>query len=139
MNPKVKKLWTDALRSGEYKQTKGCLKDENGMCCLGVLTDIYIKSGDNKTNFRWEPLTYMPGSNLPLSIDRHIVRNGKESSWTDLTDTIKEWAGLDHRNPKLGINVASCENDGYTDNARPKNNIAAKSFPEIADLIEENL
>lgn len=136
MKPEIKKLWIDALRSGEYQQTKRCLKNQNGMCCLGVLTDLYIKSEDNKLNFRWEALTYAPNGEL---VDRYIARNDKESSWTDLPESIREWAGLDHRNPKLGINVASCENDGYTDNARPKNNIKAKSFPEIADLIEENL
>ena len=37
--------WVDALRSGEYKQTKETLKGELseggvGYCCLGVLADI---------------------------------------------------------------------------------------------------
>jgi len=28
--------WIDALRSGEYSQTKGCLENLHGNCCLGV-------------------------------------------------------------------------------------------------------
>ena len=32
--------WIKALRSGDYKQTNGNLRDENGYCCLGVACDI---------------------------------------------------------------------------------------------------
>lgn len=28
--------WIGALRSGEYPQTQGALRDRNGYCCLGV-------------------------------------------------------------------------------------------------------
>lgn len=36
---KIKKLWLDALESGEYKQTTETLYDPDtkGFCCLGVL------------------------------------------------------------------------------------------------------
>ena len=40
MNREVKKRWVAALRSGEYEQTAGKLRDEVGFCCLGVLYDI---------------------------------------------------------------------------------------------------
>lgn len=40
----------EALRSGKYKQTRGTLADETGMCCLGVLCDIWI-DGD----WEWSP------------------------------------------------------------------------------------
>lgn len=43
MKVKYKKKWLQALRSGEYEQTTGCLSDENGYCCLGVLCEIVIK------------------------------------------------------------------------------------------------
>lgn len=32
--------WPDKLRSGEYQQTSGHLKDDVGHCCIGVLDDI---------------------------------------------------------------------------------------------------
>jgi hypothetical protein len=36
--------WTAALCSGEYKQGSFTLRDrKNRFCCLGVLTDLYIK------------------------------------------------------------------------------------------------
>jgi len=34
----------DALRSGEYDQTKGALRNSNGFCCLGVACDLFDKS-----------------------------------------------------------------------------------------------
>lgn len=36
-----RKLWTEALRSGRYRQTRHRLKARNGaMCCLGVLCEL---------------------------------------------------------------------------------------------------
>lgn len=32
--------WADALESGEYEQTKYCLRNGTGYCCLGVACDI---------------------------------------------------------------------------------------------------
>ena len=44
MNPDIKKRWVEALRSGQYSQIRGKLHRENeGYCCLGVLTDLYLK------------------------------------------------------------------------------------------------
>lgn len=40
--PNVKNMrkWVKALRSGEYSQTHGKLKDDSGFCCLGVACDV---------------------------------------------------------------------------------------------------
>lgn len=44
MDPTVKQLWLDELRSGEYQQGKGNLRaivdGTEGFCCLGVLCNI---------------------------------------------------------------------------------------------------
>ena len=32
--------WIAALRSGNYPQATGCLRSDNGYCCLGVLADL---------------------------------------------------------------------------------------------------
>lgn len=37
MPKEMKEKWLAALRSGEYKQSKGSLKTAKGYCCLGVL------------------------------------------------------------------------------------------------------
>lgn len=37
----IKEKWIAALKSGEYKQGTGCLRDaDDNYCCLGVLGDI---------------------------------------------------------------------------------------------------
>ena len=40
MKQDIKDKWVAALRSGEYPQTTGSLRDEEGYCCLGVLCDL---------------------------------------------------------------------------------------------------
>ncbi len=41
MNKELAKKWVAALRSGEYKQGTGCLKNLDGTyCCLGVLAEV---------------------------------------------------------------------------------------------------
>jgi hypothetical protein len=43
MKKEIKKKWIDALRSGEYKQTRGRLRFDDCYCALGVLADIVVK------------------------------------------------------------------------------------------------
>lgn len=40
MKSELKKRWVSALRSGEYKQTKHYLCNDQGWCCLGVLCNL---------------------------------------------------------------------------------------------------
>lgn len=48
----IRAEWVRRLRSGEYYQVKGFLRDlDNGRCCLGVLGDVLI---DGKhTDAKW--------------------------------------------------------------------------------------
>lgn len=43
MNPEIKAEWLADLRSGDIPQTRGTLKNDEGMCCLGVLASGVIK------------------------------------------------------------------------------------------------
>jgi len=61
------KQWTDALRSGEYKQGKGALCNVNGFCCLGVLCDLHGLS--YKKFSAINTLTYFHKSKSKASID----------------------------------------------------------------------
>lgn len=38
-------LWLNALRSGQYQQGFGRLKEGNNFCCLGVVCDLAAKDG----------------------------------------------------------------------------------------------
>lgn len=55
MNYDFIRAWIDALRSGEYKQTTGRLRNCYGYCALGVGCDVARKMG--LTYFNWELLS----------------------------------------------------------------------------------
>jgi hypothetical protein len=112
MNPQIKQKWVDALRSGEYQQTKGRLHDEDGFCCLGVLCDLYIK----ENNVEWEP---------SIHSDAYMFQNVV----ADLPFSVKKWADLEYCNPHIndGESTLATLNDiGFT-------------FNKIADIIQEQL
>lgn len=46
LDPEVKRLWLEALRSGEYPQGREVLCNPDGeYCCYGVATDLAVKAG----------------------------------------------------------------------------------------------
>ena len=110
MNPSIKQAWTKALRSGNYQQGKEFLCSNKKFCCLGVLTDLYIK----ETSQRW-----------------HHDVDGCYSFETEkslLPFSVQKWAGLNGPNPYIG-----------GDNLAQWNDLRGLSFKELADLIEEHL
>jgi hypothetical protein len=76
MNKDIAERWTAALESGEYKQTLGCLNNSEGMCCLGVLTDLYLK----EHGLSWEEK--VPGS---FTFERNA---------NNLPPSVQHWAGM---------------------------------------------
>jgi hypothetical protein len=44
MNPEIKKLWVEALRSGDYKKGKNQLRSGSKFCCLGVLCNLHAQA-----------------------------------------------------------------------------------------------
>ena len=110
MNEQVKEKWLNALRSGDYQQTRQYLHKEDGFCCLGVLCDLYIKENneewkiDECGDYFYEQYKYPPLS-------------------------VIEWSGLVSTNPIVCNGETSL---GYL-------NDNGSTFNEIADLIEEHL
>lgn len=113
MDPKLKKAWVKALRSGEYKQGRGhmCEDTPEGprYCCLGVLVDI-AHDGD------WvlDPniTTWKIDNNFDPSFQASFPSNKFLNEVELNRDTADE--------------VAHMNDDG-------------KSFEEIADFIEESV
>ena len=122
MNQTVKEKWLQALRSKEYEQGHGCLKEsvydscysgyQDKFCCLGVLTDLYIQENNLDWSSHSESLFY-EGLPVPDSF-------------------VCSWAGLEYANPEIKIDkpfadsLAEMNDHGY-------------SFEEIADVIEQQL
>lgn len=109
MNPEVKKMWIDALESGEYKQGQGQLRTaaSNKFCCLGVLSDLAYKAG--------------------VIDEPELIDGDSFSGWRydetacGLPPVVGEWAGL-YRAGKFIVM-----------------NDTGKSFKTIANYIKENL
>lgn len=106
--------WVDALRSGEFSQTKGALsrlevtqhKEEQlpvGNCCLGVACEIsgVVKSTERPTKWSDKDLGYYDGTSefLPNSVKQWLgFRNDNpcvktEKGWKPLAELNDE--GLD--------------------------------------------
>jgi hypothetical protein len=122
MNPEIRKLWVEKLRDPETKQGRGHLKDEvGGLCCLGVLTELWRQSEDNTEGFDWignascQPLN-------PCAMGSGYLRQ-----------QVIEWAGLRSNNPILHLSKSEGSNSlaGLNDNGC--------TFLQIADLIEKHL
>lgn len=110
MNPEIKAKWVAALRSGEYKQAFGRLRDGDLFCCLGVLCDIHAKETEEGW---WD--------------DRGYYGREREVLPTDVC----EWARIP---AKAGHNVALDE-----DRCLSAMNDQGDTFAEIADIIEREL
>lgn len=133
MKPEIKKLWVDALRSGEYKQGYNALKPSNETyCCLGVLCDVHRKvTGEG--DWRAVDAVSMNSNGAATCIGNYayVSSDGKENEALDLPIIVKEWAEL------LSISVPFREDTECSLNAI--NDSKRYSFQKIAALIEASL
>lgn len=153
MDTRVKGLWLDALRNGEYEQAEAVLArldaNENveGHCCLGVLSDLAVKEGvipaPMATNDE-------PGYRPDHGRQKDRLLFGGEhlddvnGSTTQLPEAVRKWAGLDEPSPSVDIpNDEHDPDDEFsseTDTASlAELNDGSHDFLMIADLIEEHL
>jgi hypothetical protein len=99
------KKWVAALRSGEFKQTKGRLRDTKGFCCLGVACEVYRRETGNgewdddglfqgtgevlpRNVLRWLSLSRPNGSGSELGVCL-TERNDKGASFAEIADLIE--------------------------------------------------
>ncbi len=114
MNERVRKLWANALRSGNYRQGKQALKvktkdGECVLCALGVLCHLFLEdTGEGD----WE-----------LQKQGNFAFLGREFQ---IPVCVMDWAGLDIPDPYLTPAVRVTE-------ANDKLNW---TFTQIADLID---
>jgi hypothetical protein len=115
MNKYVAGLWIEELKSGENKQGKGCLESKDGMCCLGVLC---LVADRNNVDVEMQAGTgFIVGTSLELQPE------------------VKKWAGISHG---LGhLSNMHCVG-GATKTLLSDLNDKGKTFPEIADIIEQH-
>jgi hypothetical protein len=93
MNQEIKQRWIQALRSGEYEQGEGGLFHCGKFCCLGVLTDLYIK----EHGFQWKQ----------DSADLWSFEDERET----LPQSVQDWSGIDAPDPMICHSFATDLND----------------------------
>jgi hypothetical protein len=129
MKKSVMKKWVKALRSGEYKQTKGDLQDSKGYCCLGVLCDIAQKEG----------VTVENGTRYDYDAKGNLKEAGKYIRGSSLNNQreVALWAGIDVK--KDGDGLVPLPNTGRRKyrNLAALNDEGGKSFKYIANIIEK--
>lgn len=129
-----KQAWIDALNSGEYKQARGRLCDNEGrMCCLGVAIDVLVDADwVHEYELGWGVYT---GESYP-SFDTGKMERAIEMD--QLPDRISD---------KLGISLDQMyelmhQNDGFTEWMFGPDKLVKhkpKNFKQIAKWIEANL
>lgn len=122
MNPAIKDEWIKALLSGNYTQGSGRLKMRNyetgkdHFCCLGVLTDLAIKSG------------------IDIEVEREDNEYNEDYFFDGdhefLPKVVMEWAELKHDNGWFKNGPV----DGV-DESLAELNDKGRSFSELADII----
>ena len=120
MKKRVKDLWIEALLSGEYKQTQGYLRTNEGFCCLGVLCDLANKEGVGRWGKEGEEIITANRTAYPFAVSEE-----SGSAWM-LPPEVRKWAGMKSSNGSLFEESLSRAND------------AGHSFEDIACVIEGN-
>lgn len=123
MNRQVVEEWIRRLRSGEYQQTQGRLKDESGgYCCLGVLCQQYHELTGSGRGFQELAAVRFDGSKL-IGFDPEDPNSHAYAKY-DPPETVMRYAGL----PGPLIQTLETMNDEQN-----------MTFGEIADYLEQLL
>lgn len=138
MDPKWKAAWLEALRSGEYLQAKGTIREEleeedqvemshtHSYCCLGVLSDLVAKEHPERVAWGEENLINTTEGGHDAS---PALANGV------LHDEVCRITGLDERDPWLGSYKPECTLESRASDW----NDSGHDFTEIATQIETHL
>lgn len=128
MDSDIKRRWVEALRSGDYQQTTGVLKDEYGYCCLGVLCELARQDG------------------VVDLFDGYIYGDAERQIFdsSTLPQPVLEWADLPLGDPEVYVGV---ERDFNLTSSMPNakvyltnlNDVWGQDFGQIATVIEERL
>ena len=110
MKKELKERWITALRSGDYVQSQGCLQDQYGWCCLGVLCNIvdgtkWIEPDESAEDGIYEhdyvfgekvindipPREWLENHGLPLGLAKELAEMNDEGiQFVRIAEYIKE-------------------------------------------------
>lgn len=120
MNPKVKKLWVNALRSGKYKKGTKKLhnREEDTYCVMGVLCKLHAHA-THKRGFN-----FMENHEAYDDYDMYYL-----GECVVIPNAVKVWSGIHTTHPLVHKEKSLVH---WNDHSK-------KSFNELADMIEKYL
>ena len=107
------KRWLEALRSGEYRQTRGYLHTANGFCCLGVGCQL----------FKPDDIEAVEAEGYGVQTFKYDQNIAAGPNF--VVEALGLYGDLGNRNDGIGPSLAGLNDDGIP-------------FDEIADVIEAN-
>lgn len=107
--------WVIKLEDNSYKQTTGCLRNEGGYCCLGVLLDIISKESLSKDTWSSEVKF-----NEDVLGGAYLFGNDSTSLPSEISDDLGIYRELE-------------------ETLQDMNDREKKTFPEIAKYIKDNI
>ncbi len=129
MNKEYKTLWLKALRSGDYEQGIGQLRNENEQfCCLGVLYDIACKKEPEKYNWSNKPIKMNDRTKYYQPILLNSYDEYEEPSGVCLPKNFSD---------DIQFNPGGDYGDSLDRSLWYLNDACRMSFDEIADVIEK--
>lgn len=131
MRPEVKKMWVDALRSGDYPQSYDVMHSPYGYCCLGVLADLYCK--DTGTDF--ESFVNECDNQAPIGIEFFNWVGEAPTGDNCVNHAYNKNAETMLYNPLVDAALPY----GTTGRISELNDSMEYTFSQIADVIEECL
>ena len=105
----ARKLWVQALLSGDFDQARGALRKGQAHCCLGVACEVYRKATGNG---KWDADGWFLGR------------------MKHLPEEVSEWLGI------ASVDGLLVEGVSVTSRSLTELNDAGVGFAEIAHLIE---
>jgi hypothetical protein len=133
MNPEVRALWSEALRSGRFVQGSSALATIDGAsetvrhCCLGVLCELAVEAGVA----------------VRVESDSYYGYRGSDQRFPVFKFppvVVADWAGLSSVNPSVEVPNGVVDADDYVDDSRvlliTLNDDVKMPFERIADLVD---
>jgi len=122
MDRLIRDKWCAKLRDPNTKQTTSYLINEEGQCCLGVLSEVMGVSIEEEHKRAYDYTEWTSGE------DDHASEQEAMDEEEQLPPpAFAESIGLTHEN----MTTLACMNDGITGETK-------KTFRQIASYIEEN-
>ena len=127
MNKEIAAKWTAALRSGEFNQGTGALRDmDDRYCCLGVLCELAVREG------------VIQDLGMMSSTDNHYYGTREDDDYSSavLPRIVRNWAELRTDLGYVGNDPENKSDDMEWSSWLTSINDHGATFLKIADIID---